>query len=422
MSAGILIDWSGAVGRRRWDLLLPGYPTAPVRPADRRGTGDDGAGSGSRAVRSGSGSSGKLCDVLGDSRSSGVLGDSRSSGVLGDSRHIDSEAVVRFPAPPARLLRLDRLALELRVAHDRLARPLARAAAAFLAARAWRACGAARLEDHARERFGRTARWVRQWADLGGALARCPELACALTGDDGGVPLGAEAARLVARVVAADADGDCDALLARWIARAREVPLRVLRAEVRAALARDAGDAIVAVEGEADGAAEGGFPKVAASAGHVAGDPELDDEPRCLVEFRLPAAIRAAFDEVVDLHRALAGRDGSLAEAIDALLAESMSGSLALPDEGRFGTPGVFGATGVVGAPGAPRRGRRGRCAWRAWRGWRGWRGWRTGCGRCGRCGWRGRHARDTACGDRASRRERRAGPRVAPGRAPSRT
>ena len=174
MSAGILIDWFGAGARTRWHLPLAGLPAGAVRP-----TGlvvDRGAGGGLRP---------------GDDARPGDAGRGRSR-----------EAVVRFPAPPDRLLRLDRLAVELRVAHDRLALPLARAAAAFLAAKAWRPCGAARLEDHARERFGRTARWVRQWADLGGALARFPDLAPALTGDDGGVPLGAEAARLVARAVA----------------------------------------------------------------------------------------------------------------------------------------------------------------------------------------------------------------------------
>ncbi|MBP1612089.1 MAG: hypothetical protein H6Q01_752, partial [Acidobacteria bacterium] len=335
MSAVILIDWYGAGARARWHVQLRGLPARAVRPA---GLVVDPAVGGDGDARMGEGIDIRMGEGV-DARMGNNVGvrprdDARPEDA---GRGRGSDAVVRFPAPPARLLRLDRLAVELRVAHDRLALPLARAAAAFLAAKAWRPCGAARLEDHARERFGRTARWVRQWADLGDALARFPDLAPALTGDDGGVPLGAEAARLVARVVAAgqpaggdaaggDAvDGGCDApegraagLLARWVARAREVPLRILRAEVRAALAGDAGDAGVAVdidadgavEDEAEGAAGGRFPKVAANAGRFAGDPDLDDEPRCVVEFRLPAAIRAAFEEVVDLHRALAGRDG----------------------------------------------------------------------------------------------------------------
>ncbi|MCU0225644.1 MAG: HNH endonuclease [Acidobacteria bacterium] len=218
------------------------------------------------------------------------------------------------------MLRLDRLALELRLAHDRLIVPLARAAAAFVGARAWSSCGAARLEDHARERFGRTSRWLRQLADLGGALERFPQLARALTTDDDGLPLGAEAARLVARAVlgaeAAGAAGmDADAWLAYWIARAREVPLRVLRAEVRNALSAGA-----AIGAEPD--------RARAYGGDTPPGAELDEEARCVVEIRMPAAVQAAFEEVLDLHRALAGRDVSLEAAVESILAEALADGL----------------------------------------------------------------------------------------------
>ncbi len=43
----------------------------------------------------------------------------------------------------------------------------------------------------------------------------------------------------------------------------------------------------------------------------------------------MPPAVSAAFEEVVDLYRALAGRNGSLAEALEALLAEALSGPAA---------------------------------------------------------------------------------------------
>ncbi len=249
-------------------------------------------------------------------------------------------AAAPFPSPSARLLRLDRLALELRLAHDRLIVPLARAAAAFVGARAWSSCGAARLEDHARERFGRTSRWLRQLADLGGALERFPQLARALTADDDGLPLGTEAARLVARAVlgaeaAGAAGADADARLAYWIARAREVPLRVLRAEVRDALSSDA-----AVRAEPDraracggdtppAAALGGGPLAALKQGQgLPPGAGLDEEARCVVEIRMPAAVHAAFEEVVDLHRALAGRDVSLEAAVESILAEALSDGL----------------------------------------------------------------------------------------------
>jgi hypothetical protein len=249
-------------------------------------------------------------------------------------------AAAPFPTPPQRLLRLDRLALELRLAHDRLIVPLARAAAVFVAARAWSPCGSARLEDHARERFGRTARWLRQLADLGRALERFPQLARSLTGDDDGLPLGAEAARLVARVVFGSGDPgtertDADAQLARWVKRAREVPLRVLREEIRTALSADpaVGVELDPARADGDGAPatdahrDGSLAALRHTRGLRPGN-DLDDEPRCVVEIRVPAAVRAAFDEVVDLHRALAGRDASLESAVESVLAEVLSGGL----------------------------------------------------------------------------------------------
>ncbi len=259
-------------------------------------------------------------------------------------------ATAPFPSPSARSIRLDRLALELRLAHDRLIVPLARAAAAFVGARAWSPCGAARLEDHARERFGRTSRWLRQLADLGAALERFPLLARALTADDDGLPLGAEAARLVARaVLRAEAAGaarmDADARLASWIARAREVPLRVLRAEVRDALSTDAAvraepDRAQACGGDAPpAAAHGSGPLAALKQGQgVPPEAGLDEEARCVVEIHVPAAVKAAFEEVLDLHRALAGRDVSLEAGVESILAEALADGL-----GRKGEAGDAG-------------------------------------------------------------------------------
>ncbi|MCU0254484.1 MAG: hypothetical protein MUE47_08085, partial [Acidobacteria bacterium] len=322
-----------------------------------------------------------------------------------------------FPAPSARLLRLDRLALELRVAHDQLARPMARAAAAFVAARGWRACGAARLEDHARERFGRSGRWVRQFAQLGHALERFPALARALTGDDGGAPLGAESARLVARLLAQresrlggpagppsvdglakEGDAECrDDALARWIARARQVTLRALRGEVMAALAAGGGGAGAAGQFAPGGSSATGSSAGATCAGPFPAEPlaagpppalgpeaEPGDEPRSFIEIRVPPAVSAAFEEVVDLYRSLAGRDGTLTEALEALLAESLAGPVVAlrvgdaggtppADEPRSEDPGwltgssALGlarrASGIAGAPRCAGGGRPGRDA-----------------------------------------------------------
>src|SRR5258706_595721 len=88
------------------------------------------------------------------------------------------------------LRRADALALSLRAGLDRIAIPLARAAAAFVQRQAWSDFGFARLEDHARERFGRSGRWVKDCASLGAAIHSLPRLAEVLTGDDGGRPIG----------------------------------------------------------------------------------------------------------------------------------------------------------------------------------------------------------------------------------------
>src|SRR4029077_4546629 len=120
----------------------------------------------------------------------------------------------RAAAPPVEraVLLADGMALALGAAMDRIALPLARAAAAFVRLHAWSDFGFARIEDHARERFGRSGRWLRDLAALGEALERLPALGPALTGDDGGRPIGRVAANVIARI--ADAGS-----LAEWVAR-----------------------------------------------------------------------------------------------------------------------------------------------------------------------------------------------------------
>ncbi len=225
------------------------------------------------------------------------------TGPLAALPRIGSRAdVVSFPCErksPA--VELDRLACALRAASDRLALPVARAAAAFVAREGWRTFGDVRLDDFARESLGRSGRWVREHARLHEAVTRFPALGVALTGADGAAPLGAEKAKLVARVVAVLADdaasADTTALLESWIARARATTVDALRREVRAALA--------------------------ASAAPGAGAAADELEPRRRVVIRMPQAVAAAFDEVCELARAAAGRDLSLAGVVDALLAEA---------------------------------------------------------------------------------------------------
>ena len=207
--------------------------------------------------------------------------------------------------PVERSLRqADALAMSLRAGLDRIAIPLGRATAAFVAREAWSDFGFARLEDHARERFGRSGRWVRDSAALGAALEALPLLADALTGDDGGRPLGRVAALLVARIASADS-------LPAWVSLARRVPIRVLRDTVRAA--RAAGS---------DQPLDGDAPTAPPQDG-------LDDlSERALVRLPVPSPLLAAFDEVVDLYRCVEGRQASVTSFVEALVGEACSAGL----------------------------------------------------------------------------------------------
>ncbi len=212
-----------------------------------------------------------------------------------------SAAPCSFPVERrSRVHVLDGLACALAAAAERLALPTARAAAAFEAAKGWRAFGDARLDDHAREHFARSGRWVLEQARLHAAVTRWPLLARALTGDDGGAPVGAEKTKLLARLGARLEVG-----LDAWLARARTLSVSALRRAVRRALAEDR-------------------------------DPSATElEPRVVVTLALPREVAAAFDEVCDLARAALGREASMATVVEAILAEGeASGVVASPGVG----------------------------------------------------------------------------------------
>ena len=230
--------------------------------------------------------------------------------------------------PVERSLRqADALALSLRAGLDRIAIPLARAAAAFVQRQAWSEFGFARLEDHARERFGRSGRWVKDCASLGRALQSLPLLADALTGDDGGRPIGRVAALLVARIASADS-------LSAWVALARRIPIRALRESVRAARAagtawppdsgaRCAGDPRQSADSPMR-PADSSMPPSDSPAGPP--DDGLDDlSDRALVRIPVPVPLLAAFDEAVDLYRCVEGREASVTSFVEALVGEACS-------------------------------------------------------------------------------------------------
>ncbi len=315
--------------------------------------------------------------------------------------------------------------MSLRCALDLASAPLARAAAAFAEKEVWIQFGYARIEDHARERFCRSGRWVRDLAALGRLFSEHPGLEAAVCGTDGSAPIGRVAGLLIGRVASAES-------LREWVALARSSSVRELReavatareagsawpressdasaghviagdvtgsdvARVDAGAGKAAGDDVAAgdadagkvaaghvalvdpvtSDADADEVAEGhvvagdgdarkvaagdaGVGEVArgdvasgdgdarkiaageaagdhvasgdADAGEVAGgrvalgdDQDDDDATRSLVRLELPSPALAAFDEAVDLFRALEGREASVTAFVEALVAEAAS-------------------------------------------------------------------------------------------------
>jgi len=184
-----------------------------------------------------------------------------------------------------------------------LSLPLASAARVFCRDDGWKEFGYARLSDHARERFDRSARWVRDLAALSEATERLPGIASALTGEDGGRPIGLIAAGHIGKVASPES-------LAVWLSMARTHSVRELKAWTCRAVA--AGSCWPVAE---DDPAVNDLP------------PEGDAHQRvCLF---VPAAVREAFAETLDLYRAVEGHTAPVSEFIDSLIAEAASGALA---------------------------------------------------------------------------------------------
>ena len=194
---------------------------------------------------------------------------------------------------------LDASARRLRDALLSLTLPLAAAARVFVDGSGWHEYGYARLSDHARERLGRSARWVRDLAALHDAVQRLPVLSAAITGGDDGRPLPLEAARQLGRV--ADPSS-----LSTWLSLARGCSCRALKHHVRSALAAGSSCPLM-----------GSSPAVRGA-----------DQPAavCLL---VPSAVREAFTEAHDLYQAIEGFAAPVGNFIESLLAEASSGALA---------------------------------------------------------------------------------------------
>jgi hypothetical protein len=204
----------------------------------------------------------------------------------------------------------------LRSALERITIPLAHAAAAFVREEAWVPFGFARLGDHARERFDRSGRWVRDLATLGKSLSSLPALAPALTGEDGGPPIGRGAALLIGRVAN-------PASLPAWLLVARAASVRDLRDTVKKAIAEGSSWPAGAESSESSMAvaADG----VVCNVTDESLSP-IEAEDRSLVRMAVPAPLLAAFDEAVDLYRAIEGVEASVTSFTEALVGESSAG------------------------------------------------------------------------------------------------
>jgi len=228
---------------------------------------------------------------------------------IGRANLLPPGAGVWWPTSNASVEEADRLAVRLRAALDRIAIPLARASRAFVSRKKWRVFGYARLDDFGRECFRRSGRWLRDFASLGDSLERLPGLGVALAGDDGGAPLGWVAGTWIGRVASR-------ASLPAWVALARAVTVRELREAIRAARAADS-HWPPGHEADSEGADPGCV--------ELVNQPAAPEE-RCTVSLSVPAPIRVAFDETLDLHRAVEGTEVTVGAFVEALAAEATAG------------------------------------------------------------------------------------------------
>ena len=178
------------------------------------------------------------------------------------------------------MLDLDRAARAIVAARDSCVLAMARIAASFVREWAWTHFGFARLDDLARERLGRSGRFVRDLASLADRIEALPALGAALTGADRGTPIGRVATLTIGRV----ADPfSVDA----WIERARSMTIRRLRD-----LARNR-------------------------------EAPIHDDAGARVRIPVPSPVAAAFDEALELFRVVSGGQATVAEFVDALVGEA---------------------------------------------------------------------------------------------------
>jgi hypothetical protein len=205
----------------------------------------------------------------------------------------------------------DRRAVAERDAGIALVPQLARVARDLYEARAWDAFGFLHVSSYSRERLRRSGRWLQDHAALGAAIARLPPLEAALLGRDG-PPIGRVVATAIGRVAT-------PATVAAWIDDARGASVRAILAAIRAARAR-----VEPLDAIGDCAA-------ASRSRTTLEEPEAEIDDAIDVRLRMPRVVAAAFEEVLDLHRAVSGCEAPVSSFIEALVAEAGATHVAAP-------------------------------------------------------------------------------------------
>jgi hypothetical protein len=223
----------------------------------------------------------------------------------------------------------DGLACALGLVGGKLTVSLSRVAAAVVRVEGWKPHGYTRAGDFTREKLDRSSRWLWDLAALGEGLS-LPGLEAALWGRDGRRPLGRVAATFIARVAT-------PASVGAWIELARGSTVRALQQAVREARQAGSnapvGDAAARVAStskkEESTSTPGTSSPVATTDPQTRRvlEPELDEDESYEARFSVPPAVRAAFEEALDLHRAVTGHQASLSSFTEALAAEACAGA-----------------------------------------------------------------------------------------------
>ncbi|MFN7966989.1 MAG: HNH endonuclease signature motif containing protein [Acidobacteriota bacterium] len=212
-------------------------------------------------------------------------------------------------SPWLRAVNADAVACRLAAQSIQVLLPLSKVCAAVVRDESWRRAGAASLHDFTRERLERTSKWLRSHAALYGAVKRLPALRDAVTGADGGAPIGLCKAMLIEQVAT-------DQTIAVWVARARRVTVSRLREAVRTAAHDPAAEGLRSIDEEARSR------QGIESAAH--GD-DAEELPRVLWAMPAPPPVRAAFESALDLYRRVEGGDATVTSFIEALVAEEFA-------------------------------------------------------------------------------------------------